>query len=289
MADIFSFPDAIDDRPSVTAMLTPRPTWDEPRVAALLAAFGMREVRRRDRGGPRLVATDERAELEIFRTSDSLRWTARDASREEPAVPPALPGREQALAGAAAALAQRGLTQPEASVASVTESVHARIGPGNEVLARHPVAVHVNHEARLEGLPVFGPGAKVQVTFREPTSPAQLYVFWRNTSPGPARETIGYARAVERLRRHPTFASMVAGGRARVAFDEVQLGYYAFPPREVQGMLVPVYRFRGRVAIPDVPEPHVFYRYVVAVGLQAADVKRLRVTARGSLPAVFSA
>ncbi len=82
---------------------------------------------------------------------------------------------------------------------------------------------------------------------------------------------------------------MVAGGRARVVFDQVQLGYYAFPARELQGMLVPVYRFNGRVAIPRVPEPHVLSRHVVAVALRPEDWKRIRATVRGSPPAVFSA
>jgi len=289
MADIFTFPDGIDDRSSVTGMLTPRPTWDEPQVAATLAAFEMSERQRRDRGGPRLVITGDGAKLEIFRTSDSLRWSIHDPATEEPATPPALPTRDQAAARAAAVLAQRGLGRPEASVASVAESVHSRFGPGNKLLARHPVAIHVNYEFQLDGLPVFGSGAKLQVTFRDQGSPAQLYAFWRRPSAGQAYDTIGYQRAVELVRNHPSFATMVTGGKARVVFDQVELGYYAFPASEVQGMLVPVYRFHGQVANPNVPEPHVFYRYVVAVAFRPEDVKPIRMTARGALPTVFNA
>lgn len=289
MTDIFTFPTAVNDRAAVTAQLTPRPAWDEPRVAATLASFGMTDGRRKDRGGPRLVITDDRAELEIFRTSDSVRWGAIDTANEEPAGPPALPDRQQAIEQAAAVLEERGLAQPEASVVSVTESVHSRIGPGNEVLARYPVATHVNHTFHLDGLPVFGPGAKLQVTLGDRSSLVQLYAFWRSPGPGPAFDTIGYERAVDLVRTHPSFATMVAGGRARVSFDQVQLGYYAFPAREVQGMLVPVYRFDGRIAISGVPEPHIFFRYVTAVAFRPADVKSNRMSSRGFLPDVFSA
>jgi hypothetical protein len=289
MTDIFTFPSAINDRAAITAQLTPRPAWDEPQVAATLASFGMSDGRRKDRGGPRLVITDDRAELEIFRTSDSVRWSAADTANEEPAEPPTLPAQQQAIEQAAAMLEQRGVAQPEGSVASVTESVHSRIGPGNEVLARYPVAIHVNHGFRLGGLRVFGPGAKLQVTLGDRSSLVQLYTFWRHPRPGPTFDTIGYQRAADLIRTHSSFATMVAGGRAQVGFDQVELGYYAFPAREVQGMLIPSYRFDGRVTIPGVPEPHLFTRYVTAVDFRPADVKSSRMSPRGSLPGVFSA
>ena len=92
--------------------------------------------------------------------------------------------------------------------------------------------------------------------------------------------------AVPRRRRgkNPKLGS---AGKARVVFDQAQLGYYAFPARERQGMLVPVYRFDGTVHGPEV-ERYEFSRHVIAVALSPEETKASRMTARGNLPAVFS-
>jgi hypothetical protein len=288
MADIFTFPSDIKDLSSIDVPITPRPEWDEARVAATLKAFNVDERERSDTGGARLVVRDTAGELEIFRTSDSLRWSLTDKRTEEPAEPVSLPEPQQARALAARALAERGLTHAGASVTSVTDSVHSRIGKGNVVLSRHPVARHVNYTYQVNGLPVFGPGAKMQVTFGDERRPAQIYSFWREPAGSRALPSIGYDRAVETIRQNRSFATMVTGGRAEVIFDRVALGYYSFPAREVQGLLIPVYRFDGSVAIPELERPHVFTRYVTAIQLQAQDVKAARVSARGALPDVFS-
>jgi hypothetical protein len=53
-------------------------------------------------------------------------------------------------------------------------------------------------------------------------------------------------------------------------------------------MLIPSYRFDGRVTIPGVPEPHLFTRYVTAVDFRPADVKSSRMSPGARCPA-FSA
>ena len=77
------------------------------------------------------------------------------------------------------------------------------------------------------------------------------------------------------LRRDPTFGQLEAG-KASVVFSDVRLGYFSLPPREYQGVLIPVYAFRGTVSTP-VLERYDFVRYVVAVKFDREEVKRERV------------
>lgn len=287
MADIFTFPKIDNARNAITAILTPRPDWNEDRLKKTMRAFEMEEKERQDNTGPRLVVRSSTSELEIFRTSDSLRWSMIDKRTEEPGKPVKLPDDRAAVSGAKLFLEQRGLADKRAHVDSVTQSHHSRIGKGNEILATHPVAQHVNYTFRIEELPIFGPGAKMQVTFTNAKVPVQTYKFWREPVPGKTLKTISYDQAVDLIRKHPTFATMVRAGKARVVFDRAQLGYYAFPARERQGMLVPVYRFDGTVHGPQ-DERYDFSRHVMAVALSPEEIKASRMTARGSLPAVFS-
>jgi hypothetical protein len=51
------------------------------------------------------------------------------------------------------------------------------------------------------------------------------------------------------------------------------LGYYALPPREVQGCLIPVYRFKGNVSTKYL-ERYAFTKHVVAVALSPDLLKK---------------
>jgi hypothetical protein len=287
MADIFTFPKIDNNRRTITAALTRQPIWDEDRLTKTIKTFELKEKERQDSSGPRLVIRSSSSELEIFRTSDSLRWSKIDQRDEEPGEPVKLPADNVAVSRADAFLEQRGLADASAVVQSVTQSHHSRIGKGNEVFVNHPVAKHVNYEFRVDELRVFGPGAKMQVTFSNEEAPVQTYKFWREPRQGKTLNTISYDQAVELIRSHPTFATMVRAGEAKVVFERVQLGYYAFPARERQGMLVPVYRFDGAAHSPH-GEHYRFSRYVMAVALPPAEIKASRMTVRHNQPAVFS-
>jgi len=288
MADIFTFPQVNNARNTVTAILTPAPVWDEDRLTKTIKLFELQEQERQDNSGPRLVIRGSRSELEIFRTSDSLRWSLIEQATEEPGQAVKLPDDQAAVSRAEAFLAQHTLAEAGAGLDSVTQSHHSRIGKDNQVLLNHPVATHVNYRFQIDGLPIFGPGAKMQVTFTDKEMPVQTYKFWRQPKSDRTLNLISYDQAVQLIRTDSSFATMVQAGKARVIFEQAQLGYYAFPARERQGMLVPVYAFDGAVHGPQgVTFP--FSRYVMAVNLSREEFKDSRMTSRHSVPAVFSA
>jgi hypothetical protein len=288
MMDIFTFSNIDEDRKTITALLTPQPDWGENRIMKTMEVFQMDEKERRDDSGPRLVIRSDTRELEIFRTSDSIRWSMIDKNNEEAGEPVELPDDKEAVSRANMFLERYRLSDADASLHSVTQSRHSRIGKDNKVLLNHPVAKHVNYVFRIDGLPVFGPGAKMQVTFTNEETPVQIYKFWRETKQGKTLSTISFEQAMDSVRSHPSFAAMARAGRNQIEFDRVQLGYYAFTARHRQGMLVPVYHFNG-AARGQEGEYYRFSLNVLAVALSPADLKASRMTTRHKLPALFAA
>jgi len=71
-----------------------------------------------------------------------------------------------------------------------------------------------------------------------------------------------------------------------VIYRNPRLGYYALPPRESQGALIPVYAFDGTVSTKAL-ERNDFRRYVVAVQLTPEGAKQVAAAFRSAGP-VFS-
>jgi len=56
--------------------------------------------------------------------------------------------------------------------------------------------------------------------------------------------------------------------------DDIALGYYALPPREIQACLIPVYQFKGFVSTEHL-EKYEFTKHVIAVNVTADHLKRI--------------
>jgi hypothetical protein len=236
--------------------------------------------------GSRLIFRDRRATLELFRASDSMRWsTLGNGTGENGKRPEALPDDEAARKGATAFLRERKIPTKGASFDSITHGMYARADRRRRTGDEQPVAVHVNYRFELEGLPVLGPGAKIQVTYTGGKKPAEMYAFWRKPKAESELRLLPPEAVFELLRRDPDFAELREGG-ARVVYRNPRLGYYALPPREAQGALVPVYAFDG-TASTRAFERYDFTRYVVAVPYTPEEAKEVGAAFRGA-PPVFS-
>jgi len=145
-----------------------------------------------------------------------------------------------------------------------------------------PVALHVNYRFSLDGLPVLGPGAKIQVTYGDRGKVVEFYKFWRLPKAERELDLLPPEAALELLRRDPAFADL-REGEARVVFHRARLAHYALPPRESQGCLIPVYAFDGTVSTAQL-ERYDFVRYVVGVRFTAEDAKQVGAVFRSSSP-----
>lgn len=100
---------------------------------------------------------------------------------------------------------------------------------------------------QIGALPVFGPGAKVVVSFAGDTI-SQLAYFWRT----PSLRTVGEMKIQspefvrKQLALDPRF-SHLDPAKSKIRVNEITLGYYALPPFAVQRGYFPVYQVRGTV------------------------------------------
>jgi hypothetical protein len=270
MTDIFHFPDIQDRRDQITIFRTPTPPRDEERAQAVAERFGL-YGNLLDMGSLRVIRSRHNM-LELFNASDSIRWTQTLRKSTEASYAPRLPEEGQAVELAHHFLHEHDLFDDSADLKSVTYTELSRIERGQQEAETFTIAVHVNYNFTLAELPVFGPGAKMQVTFDHPENVAEAYKFWREPVEDRVMDVMPYERAVERFQHDQAYTDL-RESRARVEIHHVQLGYYALPPREVQGFLIPVYAFTGTVSTPAL-EQYDFTRYLVAVDLAAEDMKR---------------
>jgi hypothetical protein len=286
MPDLFQFPKIDVDRDQITFYRTPFPKLTDAKVAQLAELHGM--TAKPQDAGSRILFRDRRATLEVFRASDSVRWSTLGNVKAEASGnggPPTLPDDETARRSAAAFLRERKVSTNAAAVDSITHAMLARAARRKQTVEEQAIAVHVNYRYQLDGLPVLGPGAKIQVTYAAVKAPAEMYKFWRAPKADGELELLPPRAVFELLRRDPDFAEL-REGEAKVVYRNPRLGYYALPPRESQGALIPVYAFDGTVSTRAL-ERYEFTRYVVAVRFTPEDVKQVGAAFRDA-GAVFS-
>lgn len=280
MADLFEFPKLEGERREMAMFRTPAPRRSGKDAVETARRFGL--AAEPEDLGVYLLFRDETATLELFAASDSLRYSRWPGQQEEGKDGVRPPEPDAAAELARRVLDEHGLGDESARRASVTPLEVSRIERDGREPAGKPetrtVAVHVNYAFELDGLPVLGPGAKIQVTLGHEGELLECLRFWRRPEQLDAMPVIEPAEAVKRLRRDPAYASLKPDG-AKVVFHEATLAYLALPPRELQGYLLPVYAYRGTVSTREL-ERWEHTRYVVAVDVPPRELKRLRVVHR---------
>jgi hypothetical protein len=273
MADLFEFPEMPREQRSIRLFRTPFPKDPEKSAPKVAKRFGV-TGKARD-AGARLVFSSQRCNLELFRASDSLRWSEIGKLKSEDDGAAGLPDEKTAVESAAAYLKDHGLALASRRPPDVTWAELSIFHRGMKKPETKPVAIHVNYRYELDGLPVFGPGAKTCVTFGGKAKVLECYHFWRATKEEGERPLLPAGRIAEIFRNDEAYAELDAE-TARVSVKSAEFGYYALPPREYQGMLIPVCAVSGTVSTRVLPR-YDFLRYVVAVDFAENDVKELGV------------
>lgn len=246
------------------------PENPERQLKTLAKTFAM-TAKPRD-AGTRLIISDRRGQLELMVASGSMRWSTLHLTTEEVAAKVDLPADADARELADAFLKNRRLESPHASFFSVTSTDVAIATKRRASPETTRIALHVNYQFTLSGLPVMGPGAKIQVTLGHRARVVECCRFWRDAEEADARPVLSVERLGEIVRGDSMIADL--GDDIRVDFHEARLGYFALPPREPQGWLLPVFALRGSIATRHL-ERYDFVRYVVAVAFDPDEAKRL--------------
>jgi hypothetical protein len=270
MADLFEFSDMPREARPIGLFRTPFPKEPDKVAPKVAARFGL-NGKMRD-AGARLVFRDVKGILELFRASDSLRWSAMHKLKSEDDGAGNLPDDATAVKAAATYLKDRALSLAGTRAPQVTRA-ELSVQERDKKPETKTVAVHVNYRYELNGMPVFGPGAKTRVTLGGKGKVLECYQFWRAAKQEGERPLIAPSGIADIFRRDPAYAELNAES-ARVTVRSAQYGYYALPPREYQGMLIPVCAVAGTISTRVLPR-HDFVRYVVAVEFGTNDAKEL--------------
>jgi hypothetical protein len=262
------FPAAPDVPARASLFVTPPPVWDS-KVVADLASRSRIDAEAVDRGAW-LVARDERATLEIYQASHSLRYgVIRDA---EPLDREAVDS-DRARSVADAWVAEFGPANARFDVHSITEAeLLVSTSPDAEP-ERFVMAVQVSYAFALGDMPVIGSGAKMQVAVNRQGEVTDAYRFWREPQPKGAVRVLQPEQAFERFAAAPLFGEL-SDDTARAEVTDVSLGYFALPPTEPQSVLLPVYEFRG-VLSTELHPGHEFIAHLPAAMVKPADIKSL--------------
>ena len=211
--------------------------------------------------------------LQTFYASNSVRWTNWSREVSEPAKAVELPAKNRCGALAAKVLQERGLADDRATLETVTYTEISRQEAAASEPIVFPAQIHANFRYALDGLRVLGPGAKARVTLGDRAEVTGVLRFWREAVADHVLPVITAEHALELLLRDHMFAEL-SDDTASASLAAVELSYYALPPREVQGFLLPVYAMKGTVSTPKL-KAYEFRRYVIAVSIPAKEAKRM--------------
>jgi hypothetical protein len=263
------FPETPDVPARAPLFVTPQPVWDPKTVADLASRAGI-EGRAEDLGLWQLVR-DERATLEIYNASHSLRYGVASGDGE-----PRFAEAIDADRGRAIAEEWVGAFAPADArfdVHSITEAellISTREGDEPE---RFVTALQFNYRFAVGDLPLLGSGGKMQVSVDGEGTITGAYRFWREPRAKSAVRVMPAEQAFERFAASAMFTDL-NDDIASAEVSEVSLGYFALPPTEPQSVLLPAYEFRGVVSTEMHPEAG-FVSYLPAAAVKPAELKNL--------------
>lgn len=204
--------------------------------------------------GDRLLLQNDRQMLSFFKASDSfLYYDLKLASPADPGLGAGLLSEQNARDRAEEWLKINELYDSNLLQFAGYGYTVATVGDGS---GKDPdpgvkTEIRVHHVFQLNGLPMFGPGAKVSNSFVGKQQTRVIH-FWRTADAlTDQKEPIQEIRILtpeaalkKRVLRDPRFAKLEIG-KSKVRFHDMALGYYAISPNLVQRLYLPVYQLKG--------------------------------------------
>jgi hypothetical protein len=274
MPFIFDFPREIEGYvEEVPMFLTPIRDPDLKQMQVLARIFGM-EGDIVDEGTLYSIRS-RNSILHQFHASDSMRWVSgmHEPERDMEVLKVTDPKALQAIADEF--LAANQLSDKRARFSHIIFGKAETSESDSNKPRTVDTCAYVNYTYSLEGLPLLGPGAKIQVVIGFDGRVTECYRFWREVKPGRVtKKTLDVPAIQELFRENPGFAQLKS--RSTVAVQRARLGYLTLPPSDVQGALIPVIELRGFVSTPDI-ERTGFIRSLIAIDYTEEELKHYRV------------
>ena len=274
MPATFRFPKAIEGYVGQVPMfLTPIRQPDPKQVQVLAKVFKV-EGEVVDEGAMYSIRGKDFI-LHQFHASDSMRWVSRmhEAKSDTKALKITNPKELQAIADRF--LAAQELSDQRASFSQVIFGQAEISGADAEEPKTMNTCAYVNYTYSLAGLPLLGPGAKIQVVIGYDGQVIGCYRFWREVKEGRlTKKTLPVLDVQKAFQECPNFAQLKTG--SRVIVERARQGYLTLPPSDFQGALIPVIELRGFVSTRAI-ERTSFIRYLVAIDYTDEELKRYSV------------
>ncbi len=215
--------------------------------------------------GEQLTIKNEKEALEIYTASDSFWWTDRvNAYSENRKLSENLPDRDEATKNAVQLLETLKIDTQFMKLQSVTNNIAAfSRSPKDEKGEQYPTSVNVNFTYELDGFPLFGAGAKTQVSYVNKDQSVEVLHFYRTPKQEGKIAIISPEEALQQVLDNARFAVIKEQGKSSGEITDVSLGYYAASPTDLQRYLLPVYKVQGNVSTPKL-ENYEFNLYVIA-------------------------
>lgn len=238
--------------------------------------------------GDQLIIKNEKEALEIFTGSDSFWWTDREnAYSENKELSKNLPSEDEAIHNARKLLERLKIDESTMKVHSISNSFAATSkSPEDRNSEKIPTSVNVNFTHQLEGLPIFGSGAKTQISFINNDQLVQFAHFNRIPKQVGKAAVISPEEAVQQVFDNKRFAIIKEQGKSSGEITDVSLGYYAASPSDLQRFLIPVYKVQGNVSTPEL-ENYDFNLYVIAAK-ESQEMAKRRGQTNQALETVFN-
>jgi hypothetical protein len=256
------------------------------RTESLSKLFGITNGKTIDLGD-KLQFGEKTKTVSLYAASDSF-WYQDDNlfASENKKQSLKLPDAKQGTDIAKRFLKSNGLLLPGADVYSTSYTTVAVNKEGSSKIDEYNTELHVNFRYTLDKLPVFGPGAKTRISLVDENTQSGVYHFWRDPKPVKKKmKLVNPEQALDMFYKDFRFAQLNPA-TAKVTIDDMQLGYYAMTPTDVQNYLLPVYRVTGVVSTEDFPR-YEFTHYIMAVTITDNEVKEMNTSAMSAKSMVF--
>ena len=158
--------------------------------------------------------------------------------------------------------------------------------PKDEKGEQFPTSVNVNFNYELDGLPLFGSGAKTQVSYINNDQAVEILHFYRTPKQDGKTEVITPEKAVQQVVDNYRFAQLKDSERNTGEITDVTLGYFTASPTDLQRYLVPVYKVKGSVSTPAL-ENYEFNLFVIA-STESQDMAKRKGQTNQALETVFN-
>lgn len=258
--------------------------WFENRVKEYADLFEIRSDPE-DMGDMILLRKDEIL-LRIYLASDSIWWTnAKIAYGKNGETENNLPTETESRKIAESHLKRLGIKNDYFVFDRIDYNSVAISDNENNKPKEFPTAIITNYRFVLDNLPVFGPGAKLQICLGTDGKLGEFLYFWREPQGSGQATIIHPIRAIEIFSEDIRFKD-ISPEKATVNIDSIQLGYYAMPPFAAQMFSLPVYQVKGFVVSEDIPR-YPFLLHVLALDLNQEELKIRNLITDGEWPLVF--